>query len=185
MLSDLLAYSRIDGQEIPAEPIGLGDVVAEVEANLRGRISDAGARIYTDALPSVRGDRTQLVQLLQNLIGNAITYVAPGVSPRVHVAAARVPDGWQVSVADNGIGIREGEREQAFRLFRRVGDPEAHPGNGLGLALCRRIVTRHGGRIWLDAAPGGGTTANFILPDEPSPPDELPVSEPAEDAPAP
>jgi signal transduction histidine kinase len=113
-------------------------------------------------LPIVSGDPTQLVQVFQNLLGNGIKY--RGVAqPRIHVSAKRVNGNWLFSVADNGIGIERQHHERVFDLFRRLHSQKAYPGDGIGLPLCRRIIGRHGGKIWIESEPGKGSTVFFTL----------------------
>jgi signal transduction histidine kinase len=112
----------------------------------------------------VVGDETQLAQLFQNLVGNAIKFRRPEVTPTVHVGARRVADTWELTVADNGIGIDPEYFERIFLVFQRLHGREEYPGTGIGLALCRRIVDRHGGRLWVTSEPGRGSTFHFTLP---------------------
>jgi light-regulated signal transduction histidine kinase (bacteriophytochrome) len=129
------------------------------------RLAEGDAQITVERLPTVQADRTQMTQLFQNLVGNALTYVAPGVTPEVHISSARQDDAWLVVVADNGIGIRPEDRERAFTMFQRLVTSEAHPGTGIGLAVCHKIVERHGGRIWIEDNRGGGSRFCLTLPD--------------------
>ena len=128
---------------------------------------ETGAQITVSSLPSVLGDPTQFVQLFQNLIGNALKFRQSGVPPRVQVSAQANPDGWQFTVADNGIGMESQYLKQVFTIFQRLHSRQAYPGNGIGLSVCQKIVESHGGRIWLDSTPGEGTSIHFTLPDRP------------------
>ncbi|MDA8164084.1 MAG: ATP-binding protein, partial [Desulfobacteraceae bacterium] len=155
--------SRDQRQAITLRPTPLFDVWLEVIENLRLRIEETGAHITHDPLPSVRGEASQLARLLQNLVANAITY-CKGRRPEIHIGAA--PDGerWRISVRDNGIGIPPEHRERIFQIFQRLHTRQEYPGTGMGLAICRKIVERHGGRIWVESEPEKGSTFFFTLP---------------------
>jgi light-regulated signal transduction histidine kinase (bacteriophytochrome) len=130
---------------------------------LHGAIAESGALVTHDVLPAVRADETQLVQLFQNLVGNAIKYQGPGV-PRVHVSAARNGDNrWLFSVRDNGLGIDPQYFERIFGMFQRLHKREEFAGTGIGLAICKKIVERHGGSISVESQPGQGSTFRFAL----------------------
>jgi light-regulated signal transduction histidine kinase (bacteriophytochrome) len=136
--------------------------MSDVLLNLGPAIQESGAAVVHDSLPTVLADRGQMTQLLQNLIGNAIKF--RGVeSPQVHISAAEAGDEWTISVSDNGIGIAPEHAERVFQIFQRLHTRDRYPGTGIGLAVCKKIVERHGGRIWLDSTPGGGTTFHFTL----------------------
>ena len=135
-------------------------------ANLEGSIREHDTKIEIGPMPTVTGDQTQLVQLLQNLIDNGIKFRRDG-SASVRVSASRTADGWRFAVEDNGVGIAEEHFEQIFRTFRRLHGRE-YPGSGIGLAICKKIVERHRGRIWLASTVGEGTTFYFTIAD-PSP----------------
>jgi light-regulated signal transduction histidine kinase (bacteriophytochrome) len=117
-----------------------------------------------DSLPTVMADEGQLAQVFQNLITNAIKFRREGVPPQVHVSAEREGDEWVFSVADNGIGIAPEQVDRIFQVFQRLHTKDEYEGTGIGLALCRRIVERHGGRIWVESEPGEGSTFTFTLP---------------------
>src|SRR4051794_28141577 len=168
LIDDLLTYSRLTTKARPFEPVELGDAVDEVVELFQQDVVASGARITTGTLPKVLADRTQMIQLFQNLIGNALRYVDAGVAPEIHISAVPVQQGWQIQVADNGIGIRPEDRERAFSMFQRLVSTEEYAGTGIGLAVCARILDRHGGRIWIEDNPGGGTIVCFKLPDRPS-----------------
>jgi len=138
-------------------------VLEQVLTNLRIAIEESGARVTHDPLPTVIADPTQLAQLFQNLIGNAIKFHR-GHAPAVHVGATRQEGGWCFSIRDNGIGIEPQYAERIFGIFQRLYGRGDYDGSGIGLSVCKRIVERHGGRIWLDSAPGEGTTFFFTLP---------------------
>lgn len=163
LIHDLLVYVRVDTRAQSFVPIGIRQVFDDVVGTLASSIHDAGAKVSRGALPVVPGDRGQLTQLLQNLIGNALKY-HDGRPPRVQVSAERQGQEWVFSVRDNGIGIAAKHQGRIFEIFRRLHTQEAYPGTGIGLAVCRRIVERHGGRIWVESAPGQGSIFHFTLP---------------------
>jgi light-regulated signal transduction histidine kinase (bacteriophytochrome) len=138
------------------------EVVAETIANLQSAVQESGAEISLGELPTVIGDRVQLCQLLQNLLSNAILYRGER-PPQIHVDATRDGNRWEVAVADNGIGIATEYHQQVFEIFRRLHSRDKYPGTGIGLAVCKKIVQRHGGRIWVESQPGGGTVFKFTL----------------------
>lgn len=137
--------------------------VAYFREDLRLRIVETGAEITADPLPTVCGDASQLRQLLQNLLGNAIKYSGDD-PPRVHVSAARVGADWAFSVRDEGIGVDPESADRIFGVFQRLHTREEYPGTGIGLALCEKIIERHGGDIRVDSEPGEGSTFTFTLP---------------------
>ena len=130
--------------------------------NLRSAIEEGGAHVTHDPLPTVLADETQLIQLFQNLVGNAIKYQSPGV-PRVHISAARKEKRWNFSVKDNGLGIDSKDFEKIFRMFQRLHKRDEFAGTGIGLAICKKIVERHGGSISVESQPGQGSTFHFDL----------------------
>ncbi len=164
LIRDLLNYSRIDARERPFEQIRLQEVFEHAVSLLQSQIEDAGARVTCDELPTVSGDRSQMVQLLLNLIGNGIKY-RNGSPPGVHVHATRGEDNdWVFAVEDNGIGIADKYHTQIFEPFKRLHTQKEYPGTGIGLAVCRRVVQAHGGRIWVESTPGRGSRFCFTLP---------------------
>lgn len=165
LIDDLLLYSRVGRAPLREERVDLDDVLAEARAWLGPATGEAGARITSDSLPMVIGERGQLAQVFQNLLGNAIKFTAPGVTPAVHVSAASVRGEWRIAVADNGIGVDPEQAEAIFKMFGRLHPNESYPGTGIGLALVKRIVERHGGRIWVERGAGGGSVFVFTLPD--------------------
>ncbi|MGE5490142.1 MAG: sensor histidine kinase, partial [Actinomycetota bacterium] len=164
LVQDLLSYSRVDSRGSPFEPVDLNRVVDEFLASARVVLAEQGAEVGHDPLPTVIGDRIQLSQLFQNLIDNGIKY-QDGKPPRIHISACRELGEWVVSVEDNGIGIAAKHHQRIFDIFHRLHSQQAYPGTGIGLAVCRRIVHRHGGRIWVESEPGRGSTFRFTLPD--------------------
>jgi light-regulated signal transduction histidine kinase (bacteriophytochrome) len=137
-------------------------VFKRVTESLQLAIDDKGATVTCDPLPEVLGDNVQMVQLLQNLIGNAIKFHG-AEPPRVHVGVRKQGGHWLFSVRDNGIGIEPQYLERIFVIFQRLHNRAEYPGTGIGLAICRKIIERHGGQIWVESAPGKGATFYFTL----------------------
>lgn len=162
LIQDLLAYSRIGTHRADLVDTSSENALAQAITNLRATISDRGAVVTHDPLPAVLGDAPQLVQLFQNLVGNAIKYQGAGV-PRIHVAAKRTGKEWTISVQDNGLGIESRYFEKIFGMFQRLHKREEFAGTGIGLAICKKIVERHGGKIWVASQPGKGSTFSFGL----------------------
>jgi light-regulated signal transduction histidine kinase (bacteriophytochrome) len=163
LVNDLLSYSRVESQSRPFGEVALQESFEDPRHMLEASIKEVGCEVTCDPLPTVCGDPSQLAQLLQNLIGNGVKYHSQQ-SPRVHVSAQWQGDRWLVSVADNGIGIPENQCEKVFEIFKRLHSQDAYPGTGIGLAVCRRIVHRHGGKIWVESQPGKGSTFYCTLP---------------------
>ncbi len=162
LISALLTYSRAaTGQDFG--PVNCAEALENVMSSLKFAIDESGARIRPGALPTVRGIAPQIVQLLQNLVGNAIKFRG-SEPPLVRVEAQRSADEWLFSVADNGIGIAPESGQRIFEVFQRPHGQNEYPGSGVGLAICRRIVEHHGGRIWMESKPGRGTTFHFTMP---------------------
>ncbi len=163
LIKDLLAYSRVDSRLRPFVATAFLDVFNDTVGLLESSISDAGGQVTCGELPVITGDRSQLVQLMDNLIGNGIKYHG-AKTPRVHVSAERNGNEWNFSVRDNGIGIAPEYYERIFEIFQRLHDKKDYPGTGIGLAVCRRIVDGHGGRIWVESEPGRGSAFHFTIP---------------------
>ena len=164
LVADVLALSRAGQQPTePAGPVDLNDVLAQVRSNVQAAITETGAVISADSLPVVFSNPAEMIQLLQNLIGNALKYRREDVAPVITISSSRHERSWEITVEDNGIGIRPEYAETVFLPFRRLHGREI-PGTGIGLALCRRIVERHGGRIWVDSARNGGSAFHFTVP---------------------
>jgi PAS domain S-box-containing protein len=164
LIEALLAYSRAGRREQAPERVDLAAVVADVLRSLAAAMVDAHAEVDIGDLPAVMGTRGQLEQVLQNLIANALKF-RQDTRARVWVRAEPAPTGLtQIAVADAGIGIAPESRDHVFEMFHRLHDREAYEGTGIGLAICRKIVERHGGRIWVDERDGGGTVFRFTLP---------------------
>ena len=166
LIDGLLEYSRAGRQKPACEPVALGPVVEGIVSELGARISDRDATVRVEDLPVVLGDPLLLRQLLQNLIANALKF-NDGHSPQVIVSAGYTAGTWRISVADNGIGIAAEHRERIFEMFQRLHGRERFEGTGIGLALTKRIVELHGGRIWVESEPGEGATFSFTLPPAP------------------
>lgn len=163
LIDGVLEFSRIGVRKPRLGPVDLAGVLDEVRSNLTVAFSEKQARLEVGELPRVLGDRQLILQLMQNLVANALKFHKPGENPVVRVDANRDGDTWIVSVSDNGIGIDDEHQGQLFTLFRRLHTREEFPGNGIGLAVSRRIVEHHGGRIWVDSKVGEGATFRFTL----------------------
>jgi PAS domain S-box-containing protein len=163
LVSDLLDYSRVDARSRPRERVSVREMLDRAVSLLDASVAESRAEITSGELPEVTVDPSQMVQLLMNLLGNAIKYRRPDAPPRIHVSAERRGDEWIFAVRDNGIGIASRHHAQIFEVFKRLHDAKEYPGTGIGLALCRRIVSRHGGRIWVESEPGEGSTFSFTI----------------------
>ncbi|MHB8606166.1 MAG: sensor histidine kinase [Thermoplasmatota archaeon] len=163
LIGDLLAYSRVGATEETFGPTDLGRIVSEAVANLEESIRATGAKVSWDELPVVRAEPTLLVQLFQNLLANAVKFHG-AEAPVVRVSATREADAWVVSVKDNGIGIDPKYQDKIFVIFQRLNRREDYDGTGIGLAIAKRIVERHGGRIWVESRVGHGAEFKFTLP---------------------
>ena len=165
LIQDLLSYSRVGTRSIEFEPTDCNVVLAEALANLREDIAHSGAEIVYPNMPKVIGNPTQLMQLFQNLISNAIKFRRLDVKPIVKILPETENEGqYLISIRDNGIGIEPHNFERIFTVFERLHSYKEYPGTGIGMALCKKIVERHGGRIWVDSEVGIGTTFYFTMP---------------------
>ncbi|MCR6631856.1 MAG: CHASE domain-containing protein [Magnetospirillum sp.] len=164
LVADLLAYSRVEAKAAPFEAVDCAGVVAGVLADLQRTVAEAGAHIEVGELPVVLGDGPQLAQLFQNLVGNALKFRAADRVPEIRISAMREPTRWHFVVADNGIGIAPAYHRRVFEIFQRLHGPDRYPGTGIGLAICRKVVERHGGRIWVDSEDGRGSRFHFVIP---------------------
>ncbi|HEY7211093.1 MAG TPA: PAS domain S-box protein [Bryobacteraceae bacterium] len=164
LVRDLLAYTHATRFDVPAATVDANEVLKTVLASLSGAITDSGAEIRSDALPSLPVNGAHLQQVFQNLIGNAIKYRSPERPPTVQLEAKQDNGYWLFSVADNGIGIDPKYKETIFGLFKRLHNSHEYPGTGIGLAICNRIVDRYHGRIWVESQPGRGSIFRFTLP---------------------
>ena len=167
MIDGLLEYARVETGGNPLEPVELNGVVDDVFTDLQLQIEASDAHIEVGSLPEVNGDEGQLRQVFQNLVTNAIEYSGEK-APRIDVSAERNGSMWRISVRDAGIGIDSDETDRVFEVFQRLHSREESEGTGIGLALCRRIVERHGGEIWVESEPGEGSTFSFTLPRAPA-----------------
>jgi PAS domain S-box-containing protein len=163
MIDGLLEYSRVQTREQQFESVDLNAVLGDVREDLEVKIEESGAEIDAESLPGVEGDASQLRQVFQNLLDNAIKY-SGDVPPSVRVSAEPDGDQWVISVRDEGVGIDPDDTDRVFDLFQSFRNGEGHTGSGIGLALCERIVERHGGDIRVESEPGSGTTFSFTLP---------------------
>jgi hypothetical protein len=163
LIQDLLAYARVDTRGRPLAPTDCEHVLEIVLANLEVAIDESGAVIEHERLPTVEGDNIQLAQVFQNLLGNAIKFRG-NAPPRIHIGARRNNGEWLFHVKDNGIGIDPKNFSRIFVLFQRLHTRQEYPGTGMGLAICKKIVERHGGRIWAESKPGEGTAFFFTIP---------------------
>ena len=171
LIEDLLTYTRVSTQGRSFETVDTAKILDDTIANLNAAIRESGASIRHSSLPEVHGDRVQIAQIFQNLIGNAIKFRGDG-PVEIHIAAMRDPGAapsqsgarWLFTVRDNGIGIAPEYQQRLFKIFQRLHTRQEYAGTGIGLAICKRIVERHGGRIWLESEPGKGTAFHFTLP---------------------
>ncbi len=163
LISDLLDYSRVTSKARELVATSAEATVSSVTANLSLQIDEKAARVTHGPLPEVNADPSQLLQLLQNLVTNALKF-NDKAAPRVHVSSVLEGGLWHFTVQDNGIGIDPKYFDRLFVIFKRLHGRGEYPGTGLGLALCKKIVERHGGRIWVDSTPGEGSTFHFTLP---------------------
>ena len=165
LTEDLLSYARLETEGRQFEPVDMAQVAQDVVQLLDAVIRSSGATVKVNPLPVIRGDRTQLAQLLMNLVGNGIKYCRDR-APQVELSAEHKDGEWVFSVKDNGIGIDPRHHEKVFEVFKRLHTQTEYPGTGIGLAICRRVVESHGGRIWISTHMGPGATFSFTLPDD-------------------
>ncbi len=164
LIQDLLAFSRVGRSGAEPEAVHLEAVLEQVRHDLGERIAESGAEVTHDPLPVVHGERALLAMLLMNVVGNALKFRHPERPPRVHLSARRDGDVWEVACTDNGIGIDPQYAERVFVIFQRLHPKEVYSGTGIGLALVKRVVEHHGGRVWVEPAGTGGTTVRWTLP---------------------
>jgi signal transduction histidine kinase len=163
LIQDLLLYSRAGIRDWCFKPVDCEVVLAHALANLQTALKETGALVTHDLLPTVQGDDTQLVQVFQNLIGNGIKFRGE-VTPCIHVSIKDQKTEWVVGIQDNGIGIDPEYADRIFVIFQRLHSRADYPGNGIGLAICKKVIENHGGRIWLKSVPGKGATFYFTIP---------------------
>lgn len=166
LIQDLLSYSRITTKGNEFKEVDCAVVFAEAMINLEVLIHESSTLVISDELPVIWGDQLQLVQLFQNLISNGVKFRRTDVAPMIHIGATKEEGGWLFSFQDNGIGIEESHRKRIFVIFKRLHTREEYEGTGIGLALCKRIVQRHHGKIWVTSEPGKGTTFWIRLPQQ-------------------
>jgi len=171
MVDAVLGYARVDTRGREFNPVDLSAVFDEILDELADAIKEVDATVTRDALPTVVADGAQLHQLLHNLMTNALKFVG-GRPPRIHVGASGDETEWKISVRDNGIGMEPEAMDRIFVMFQRLHTQEEYPGTGIGLAICKRIIDRHGGRIWVESRPHQGSTFVFTLPKRPGGEDE-------------
>ena len=164
LIDALLQYSRVETHGNPFEKMDCNRALSEAMADLEISIGESHADITTDRLPEIVGDHIQITHVFENLISNAIKFKKDDSQPRIHVSCRRSGDCWQISVSDNGTGIRPRYQERIFGMFKRAHKRSKYPGTGIGLALCLKIVERHGGRIWVDSQVDRGSTFHFTIP---------------------
>jgi light-regulated signal transduction histidine kinase (bacteriophytochrome) len=164
LIEDLLAYSRVGTRGKELRPIPAQGALDRALVNLRAAIESSDAQITHDVLPEVNADDTQLTQLFQNLIGNAIKFRKTDETLRIHAGVQDTGGEWRFSVSDNGIGIEPQYFERIFMVFQRLHTRDEYPGTGIGLAICKKVVDRHRGRIWVESVQGKGSTFFFTLP---------------------
>jgi light-regulated signal transduction histidine kinase (bacteriophytochrome) len=167
LIQGLLSYSRVESTAQISEATDCNEVLQDVKQNLFPLITETQAEIIIDHLPVVMADRIQMMQLFQNLLGNAIKFRGAD-KPRIHISVTESSENYIFSVKDNGIGIEPQYAERIFVIFQRLHHRDAYPGTGIGLAICKKIVERHGGRLFVQSEPGKGSTFMFTLPKEAS-----------------
>ncbi|MGH9632568.1 MAG: ATP-binding protein [Bryobacteraceae bacterium] len=165
LISDLLSHSRLTADaEAQFTPVSMSTVVAEAIDNCQSSIAETGATVRAPAeLPVIRGNREQLMQVVQNLLANALKYRSPDRTPQVEIHVLPEDSRWMFAVRDNGIGLDMHYAERIFQMFKRLHGRDV-PGTGMGLAICQKIIQQHGGRIWVESAPGVGATFKFTIP---------------------
>jgi light-regulated signal transduction histidine kinase (bacteriophytochrome) len=163
LVQDLLTFSRVDRQGAGLQSTDCNVVVETAGKNLRSAVDESGAQITHDDLPVIMSDGSQMLQVFQNLIGNAIKFRA-AEPPAIRIRASKQSGEWLFSVADNGIGIAPEQAESIFVIFKRLHTSAEYPGSGIGLAICKKIIERQGGRIWVESPRGQGSTFKFTLP---------------------
>ena len=166
LINDLLVYSRVNTKESPLEDVDLNKLVEQNRKNLAAAIEETGAEINAENLPTVRANQLQMNQLFQNLISNAIKFRKPDTKPVVNITAKHEGDEWLFTVSDNGIGIDKEFSDKIFVIFQRLHNSSEYPGTGIGLAICKRIVEKLGGHLWVESEPGMGSTFTFTIPDK-------------------
>ena len=164
LIHDLLVFSRVGTKGKELAPTDSGEIVRHVLEDLVIAIRESGGAVTFDPLPTVMADAAQISQLFQNLLANALKFYKPEQVPYVHISAEARDDEWEFCIEDNGIGIDPKYFDRIFTIFQRLHTRSEYPGTGIGLSICKKIVERHGGRIWVESSPGIGTKFLFTLP---------------------
>lgn len=164
LIQDLLALSRAGRTAMKLEPISLGDCVTQALDALELRVRETSAEIDCASMPEITGDAVLITQLYQNLVSNALKFVPVDRKPKIRLTAMRSGDLWEMAVADNGIGIKPEHIDRLFKPFQRLHGRGEFEGTGIGLAICKKAVERHGGNIWIESQPGEGTQFKFTIP---------------------
>jgi len=163
LINDLLEFSRVTTRGEKMVKTDMNTVVCEAVKDLEVKIKETKTRVTWDELPEAKADRGQMERLFSNLIGNAIKFQKPGINPKIHISAEEKNKKWVFSVRDNGIGIDEKFNEKVFVIFQRLHSSRDYKGTGIGLAVCKQIIHRHGGQIWFESKENEGTTFYFTL----------------------
>lgn len=164
LISDLLQFSRIGHGEQVTQESDLSEILREVLGGLAATIGEQGAEITHDDLPTVRGAKVELTLVLQNLLSNGLKFQRPDVTPKLHVSAEKSGGEWKIGIRDNGVGIAPENIDAVFSIFKRVHSKSEYPGTGIGLAIVKKIIERHGGRVWVESELGSGSTFYLTLP---------------------
>jgi light-regulated signal transduction histidine kinase (bacteriophytochrome) len=164
LICDLLSYSHAGTQPLDTRRISSEAALQNALQNLKAAMEETSALLHHDPLPIIEADETKLTLVMQNLIGNSIKFRKPDVRPEITITATRTPGEWIFEIADNGIGFDPQDCERIFQVFERLHGMGDYPGNGIGLAICRRLVEHHGGRLWAESQPGSGSKFFFSLP---------------------
>ncbi len=164
LISDLLQYSRINTKGAEFKKINTTKIVEDIKDLFDSKLKETNGKIVMGDLPDIYGDESQIRQLFQNLVGNAIKFRKQGVDPEITITAEKAGGNWVFKVKDNGIGIEETYKDRIFVIFQRLHSKEAYEGTGIGLAICRQILKKHGGEISLTSEPGNGTEFFFTIP---------------------
>ncbi len=164
LIDDLLQYSRVGRMARVFETVNCDRILSQALANLETKINETQALITSDSLPAIAGNSMGLLQVFQNLISNALKYHHPNISPEIYIRVSLQEDMWIFSIQDNGIGIETKHLERIFQIFQRLHSDKEYPGTGIGLAICKKIVELHGGKIWVESCPLKGSTFYFTIP---------------------
>jgi light-regulated signal transduction histidine kinase (bacteriophytochrome) len=166
LINDLLIYSRVNTKESPLEDVDCNKALQQSLTNLRASIEESSAEVIVENLPTVRANPLHMSQLFQNLISNALKFKKPGTKPVVKITAKHAGNEWHFTVSDNGIGIDKEFSDKIFVIFQRLHNSAEYQGTGIGLAICKRIIEKLGGHLWVESVPGEGASFNFTVPDK-------------------